>query len=85
MKIDSGYHARFDINKMEEYQSLIEERLKKNLLSDTDIYFFVKYDNQNLDLRAENIWKTQNQNKGVNDFSGEIDGFRIFAPNFFLK
>ena len=85
MKIDSGYHARFDINKMEEYQSLIEERLKKNLLSDTDIYFFVKYDNQNLDLRAENIWKIINQNKGVNDFSGEIDGFRIFAPNFFLK
>ena len=85
MKTDSGYHARFDINKMSRYQEDVKKEINEGAIKNTDLYFFVEYDDKRLDSQAVILWEKINSNKDINDFSGVVDGFKVFAPNFFLK
>ena len=56
-----------------------KERLQKQILmnefEDYSIYYFHDLD----------AWMNILNNKGPQDYAGEIDGYKIYAPNFFSE
>jgi len=70
---------------MSQYQEDVKKEINEGAIKNTDLYFFVEYDDKRLDSQAVILWEKINSNKDINDFSGVVDGFKVFAPNFFLK
>ena len=85
MNIDSGYHARFNKNKMSEYQGKVITDFLNNKFQTSSIYFFVEYSDTELDLISQKMWDKISVSHNKDDLVKEIDGFKIFAPSFFKK
>jgi len=85
LPIDSVYLARYDRKKAEKLREKTFNDLTHDNLEDDTLYFFVYYDNSELDSRTKKSWDFLNKKRQDSDFVGEIDGFKVYAPNFFSK
>ena len=79
--IDSAYLARYDMRKAKKLREEAFTNLEKNNLEEDSLYFFVYYKNPELDVKTDEAWSSLRKNKL--DFVDQLDGFRIYAPNFF--
>ena len=85
MPIDSVYLPRYDRKKAEKLREKTFGDLTHDNLEGDTLYFFVYYDNSELDSRTKKSWDFLNKKRKDSDFVGEIDGFKVYAPNFFSK